>query len=467
MIPRKGRFGGQLHPDALKFSTSLGVDKRLYREDIEGSLAHAAMLAKQKIITKKDAREIRKGLRDIAREIDHGIFSPGALPAGKNRFVADDVHMAIEHRLTGKIGLAGGRLHTGRSRNDQIALDERLYLRTTIRSIIRELRRLQMVFVARAGHYESVVMPGYTHLQRAQPILLSHHLLAYVSTLDRDKERFADCQRRVNRSPLGAGAIAGTSFPIDRKSVALALGFEGVIMNSIDAVSDRDVQIEFISACAITMMHLSRFAEELILWSSQEYRFAEIGEAFTTGSSIMPQKRNPDVAELIRGKSGRVYGDLVALLTVMKGLPLAYNRDMQEDKEPMFDAADTVIDSLRLASLMLRSVKFDARRFEVELSSDFLAATELADYLARKGVPFRKAHAIIGAIVRDCEKRRVSFGDLTLREYKAFTPLFEKDVMALLHPRISISSKQSLGSTSPREVKRELRRWKRILKTNL
>jgi argininosuccinate lyase len=467
MKPWKGRFNGQLHPEALGFSTSLRVDKRLYREDIEGSIAHAAMLAKQRIISKKDASSIRKGLREIAREIEQGKFVPGVRGPGHKRFVADDIHMAIENRLIQKIGPAGGRLHTGRSRNDQVALDERLYLRNSINLISHKLRRLQRVFVAKAEQYEQVVMPGYTHLQRAQPILLAHHLLAHVSMLDRDHERFVDCLRRVNRSPLGAGALAGTSFPIDRKSAAAALGFDDIVANSIDAVSDRDVQIEFVSTCAITMMHLSRFAEEMILWSSREYRFAEIGEAFTTGSSIMPQKKNPDIAELVRGKSGRVYGDLMALLTVMKGLPLAYNRDMQEDKEPLFDAADTVTDSLQVSSLMLRSVQFDAKRFEAELSTDFLAATELADYLVRKGLPFRKAHAVVGAIVKTCERRKIPFAGLSLREYKKFSRLFENDVMALLSPGNSISLKKSLGSTSPGEVKRAIRGWKRILRTSL
>jgi argininosuccinate lyase len=323
------------------------------------------------------------------------------------------------------------------------------------------------VLVAKAEQYEQVIIPGYTHQQRAQPILLAHHLLAHVSMLDRDHERFVDCLRRVNRSPLGAGALAGTSFPIDRKSVAAALGFDDIIANSIDAVSDRDVLIEFASACAITMMHLSRFAGELVLWSSQEYRFAEIGEAFTTGSSIMPQKKNPDVAELVRGKSGRVYGDLITLLTVMKGLPLAYNRDMQEDKEPLFDAADTVTGSLRVTSLMLRGVRFDSKRFEAELTADFLVATELADYLVRKGLPFRKAHAIVGAIVKTCESRKILFSGLSLREYKRFSPLFEKDVLSQLSPRNSISLKKSLGSTSPREVKHAIRKWIRILRTTI
>jgi argininosuccinate lyase len=371
--------------------------------------------------------------------------------------------MVIEQRLIEKIGPTGGKLHTARSRNDQIALDERLYLRRTTNTILNLIRRLQKTFVSKASQYETVLMPGYTHLQRAQPILLAHHLLAYVSMLDRDHERFNDLLKRINRSPLGAGALAGTPHPIDRNAVARSLGFDGLVENSIDAVSDRDVLIEFIAHCSITMMHLSRFAEELVLWSSQEWRFVEIGDAFTTGSSIMPQKKNPDMAELVRGKTGRVYGDLMALLTVMKGLPLAYNRDMQEDKEPLFDAADTVVDSITICSSMLKTVKFDAKRFDKELASDFLLATELADYLARKGVPFRKAHSIVGELVRLCIERNIFLSDLPLTEYRKRSRLFEKDIYAMLDPRDSLNRKRSSGSTSQKEVHKAIRRWSAAL----
>lgn len=457
------RFRRGLHPEALKFSSSLTVDKRLYREDIEGSLAHAAMLAKQRIISVQEAKKIRSALVEIRREFETGKLSPDNNRAGRKRFVAEDIHMAIENRLIEGLGELGGKLHTARSRNDQIAVDERLYLRKTILEIEKLLRQMQKEFIRKAEQYRDVIMPGYTHLQRAQPVLLAHHLLAYVSMLERDYGRFGDCLKRVNLSPLGAGALAGTSFPIDRASVAKSLGFDGVVENSIDAVSDRDVQIEFLSACAITMMHLSRFAEELVLWSSHEWKFIEIGEAFTTGSSIMPQKKNPDVAELVRGKTGRVYGNLLALLTVMKGLPLAYNRDMQEDKEPLFDSAETVTNSLHLCALMLRSAKFNRERFQKELESDFLLATDLADYLARKGLSFREAHAIVGRIVRSCMQKRVFLKDISLKEFRRHSRHFGDDVYSLFDVQRSISAKKSPGSTSPDEVRKSLRDWKKKL----
>jgi argininosuccinate lyase len=458
-----GRFRSQLDPTALKFSSSLDVDKRLYREDIEGSIAHVAMLAKQKIVSSREAAAIRKALQEIGREIASGKLMLNGKSAQGKRFVAEDVHMAIEQRLIEKIGPIGGKLHTARSRNDQIALDERLYLRRTTQRTLNLIRQLQKTFVAKASQYDSVLMPGYTHLQRAQPILLAHHLLAYVSMLDRDHERFSDLLKRVNCSPLGAGALAGTSHPIDRMAVARSLGFDGVLENSIDAVSDRDVLIEFIAHCSIVMMHLSRFVEELVMWSSQEWRFAEIDDAFTTGSSIMPQKKNPDMAELVRGKTGRVYGDLMALLTVMKGLPLAYNRDMQEDKEPLFDAANTVANSLTIFSSMLRTVKFNAKRFEKELASDYLLATELADYLARKGLPFRKAHSIVSDLVRVCAEKKTSLAELTFSEYQKHSKFFENDVYTMLDPRASLSRKRSAGSTAPKEVQKAIRTWMKKL----
>ncbi len=460
-----GRFRSHLDPQALKFSSSLKVDRQLYREDIEGSLAHASMLGRQGIITLREARMLRKALKEIKREIAGGGPALNGHLSDSRRFVAEDIHMAIEKRLIEKIGPLGGKLHTARSRNDQVALDERLYLRQTTQHILTLVRQLQKAFVAKASRHHSVLMPGYTHLQRAQPILLAHHLLAYVSMLDRDYERFKDVLRRINRSPLGAGALAGTSHPIDRTAVARALGFDGLVENSIDAVSDRDVLIEFMACCAIIMMHLSRFAEELVLWSSREWRFAEIGDALTTGSSMMPQKKNPDMAELVRGKTGRVYGDLVALLTVMKGLPLAYNRDMQEDKEPLFESAKTVADSLAICSLLLKSVTFDSKRFDSELSSDFLLATELADYLVQKGVPFRRAHAITGDLVRICSERKIALRDLPLSEYRKHSNLFERDIYAVLDPRASLHRKRSTGSTSPRQVLKAIHGWKTRLST--
>jgi argininosuccinate lyase len=459
----KGRFREPLDPHALRFSSSLDIDRRLADEDIEGSIAHIGMLAAQKIVPGTEARRITRALRAIRREVAEGKASWLRVDSGSGRFAAEDIHMAIERRLIALAGAVGGKLHTARSRNDQVALDTRLFIRGRIDSITVLLRAVQRAFVERAEAFRDVIMPGYTHLQRAQPVLLAHHLLAYVEMFGRDSDRFLDCRKRVALSPLGAAALAGTSFPIDRHRTARDLGMEGIVANSIDAVSDRDVLIEFIGAAAITMMHASRIAEELVLWSSREWRFAEIGESFTTGSSIMPQKKNPDMAELIRGKTGRVYGDLMALLTVMKGLPLAYNRDMQEDKEPLFDAADTLTASLDVLARMMATVTFDEGRFEEELNGDQLLATELADHLVRKGIPFREAHGIVGDLVALCAERGCSLGELPLREYTSRSAGFGKDVALLLDARTSLSMKRSAGSTSPDEVAKSLRRWKKTL----
>jgi argininosuccinate lyase len=456
----KGRFRGKLDPEALAFSSSMPVDRRLFREDIEGSIAHLRMLAKQKIVPHGEARLMEKALIRIRKEIERGDFRFEQADSD-GRFTAEDIHMAIEQRLTELVGDFGGKLHTARSRNDQIALDERLYLRTTIVGIQNSLRSLQRAVYGTADSNADVVMPGYTHLQRAQPIFLAHHLLAYVAMLDRDYGRFSDCLKRANRSPLGAGALAGTSFPIDRAFVARSLGFEGPVENSIDAVSDRDALVEFLSACAITMMHVSRFAEDCILWSSEEWNFVEFADAFTTGSSIMPQKKNPDMAELVRGKTGRVYGDLIALLTVMKGLPLAYNRDMQEDKEPLFDAADTVRRSLDIFSGLISGARFRKARFEGE--SDFLLATELADYLVRKGVPFRQAHATVGRIVQECLFQNCLLKELPLTTYRRYSVHFDKDLWKILDLRASLQLKKSAGSTAPSEVKKAFNVWEKIL----
>ena len=461
----KGQFRKPLDPDALRFSSSLNVDRRLYREDLRGSLAHVSMLGRQGILPPADVRAIRRGLRAIEREIESAKF-PRLVEEGRDgRFRAEDIHMAIEARLISKIGQVGAKLHTARSRNDQVALDERLFLRRTIPRLVKLMRGLQRALLRTAKRNGLCVIPGYTHLQRAQPVLLAHHLLAYVSMLERDIGRFSDCLRRSDRSPLGAGALAGTSFPIDRARVARTLGFSGVEENSIDAVSDRDALIEFVACSAIVMMHLSRLAEEFVLWSSQEWRFLELADEFTTGSSIMPQKKNPDMAELVRGKTGRVYGDLMALLTVMKGLPLAYNRDLQEDKEPVFDAADTVDRSLQIMTAMLRTARFVTGRFEEELNEDFLLATELADYLTRKGLPFRTAHAIVGQVVALCKHRAITLKALPLREYRKFSPLFSKDLYALLDVRTSLALKRSAGSTAPREVAKAIARWERTLRS--
>ncbi|HUI09812.1 MAG TPA: argininosuccinate lyase [Bacteroidota bacterium] len=455
----KGRFREPLDPHALRFSSSLAVDRRLVNEDIDGSIAHVGMLAARKILTSREARTLVRALRAIRREAADGVPAWLELDGASGRFTAEDVHMAVERRLTALTGPVGGKLHTARSRNDQVSLDTRLYLRGSIDRITELLRAVQRALLGRARAFSDVIMPGYTHLQRAQPVLLPHHLLAYVEMFERDRGRFLDCRARAVLSPLGAAALAGTSFPIDRHRVAKALGLEGIVANSIDAVSDRDALVEFISAAAITMMHASRIAEELVLWSSREWHFAFIGEAFTTGSSIMPQKKNPDMAELIRGKTGRVYGDLMALLTVMKGLPLAYNRDMQEDKEPLFDAADTVSSSLDILARMLDTVTFDAGRFEDELNGDQLLATEVADYLVRKGIPFRQAHGIVGELVALCAGRGISLGELPLGEYRRRSKAFGNDVAELLHARTSLAMKRSAGSTSPAEVAKALKLW--------
>ena len=459
-----GRFREPLDPKALKFSTSIHIDRKLFREDIAGSIAHVEMLASCGILTSSEGKKIVKGLRDIRKEIEQGTFDLSADGLGDGRFVLEDVHMAIEHRLAQKIGPVAGKLHTGRSRNDQVALDERLYLRTAIHAMSERIRNFQKTILAKAEEYVTVIMPGYTHLQRAQPILLAHHLTAYIAMLDRDHDRLTDCLKRAAVSPLGAAALAGTPYPIDRNAVAQKLELNGIVENSIDAVTDRDSLLEFMAACAIIMMHLSRFAEELILWTSQEWRFATIGDAFTTGSSIMPQKKNPDMAELIRGKTGRVYGDLMALLTTMKGLPLAYNRDMQEDKEGLFDAADTTGDCLEIFARMYQTIEFDRERFTNELSADFLLATELADYLVRKGMPFREAHGIIGAIVADCQDGKITLPELSLAEYRTYSRLFGSDVYDALDLRASLARKASAGSTSPKEIGNALKIWRKRLK---
>jgi argininosuccinate lyase len=461
----KGRFSGKLDPRALEFSSSLKIDRRLYDEDIRGSIAHVSMLGRRKILPAAEANRIVRALKQIRHEIAAEVSgAQGRTRKGMNdRFVDEDIHMAVESRLMAKLGETGGKLHTARSRNDQIALDERLYLQKVIALTTARIRNLQRVLVGLARKHKNVLLPGYTHLQRGQPILLAHHLLAYVEMLDRDYERFIDGLRRAAKSPLGAGALAGTSFPIDRVSVAKELGLRGIVENSIDAVSDRDALLEFLASGAITMMHLSRLAEELVLWSSREWNFIEMSDSFATGSSIMPQKKNPDMAELVRGKTGRVYGDLMALLTVMKGLPLAYNRDMQEDKELLFDAVDTLNGSLQIVALMLQTMTVHRERFDAELRSDFLVATELADYLVRKGMPFRKAHAVVGSIVQHCVQSSSTLQSLSLEKYRTFAPIVDKDVIAVLEPRASLAAKKSVGSTSPAEVTKALGRWGRNL----
>ena len=423
-MPRKqkpwgGRFREETHPLAEEFTASIHFDKRLYRYDIMGSIAHAKMLARCHLISRAEADMIVKGLKEIEAEIEGGRFPFD--PA------LEDIHMNIEHRLTEKIGEVGEKLHTGRSRNDQIALDLRLYLRDEIGEISYGIKSLQNVLRELARRYLDQVMPGYTHLRRAQPILFSHYILAYYEMFKRDRERYRDCLSRVNVMPLGSGALAGSGLNLDREYVAKLLRFPTVTRNSIDAVADRDFIAEFLSASALTMMHLSRLAEDFIIFSSEEFGFVRLPEAFTTGSSLMPQKGNPDVLELIRGKTGKVYGSLISLLTTLKALPLSYNRDLQEDKEPLFDAVDTVKASLRTLTEMLKGIGLDERRMAQAVEVGFLTATDAVEYLVKKGLPFREAHRTVGRLVRYCQERGKRLKDLSLRELKKFSERFGAD----------------------------------------
>ncbi len=442
--PWAGRFKKGTHKVAEKFSASIDFDKRLYREDIEGSIAHAGMMAENGIIPKNEAEKIIKALRQIEKEIESGKFP--------FREEYEDIHLNIEKRLIEKIGEVGGKIHTGRSRNDQIALDMRLYLRREIEEIIELLGLTSERIVDLAEKNFGTVLPLYTHMQRGQPVLLSHQLLALYEMLRRDRERYIDCLGRVNVMPLGAGAGAGTTFPIDRQHTATLLGFPKVTRNSIDTVSDRDFIIEFISVSANLMMHLSRISEELVLWSTKEFGFADLGDEFTTGSSIMPQKRNPDMAELIRGKTGRVYGDLMAILTIMKGLPFSYNRDMQEDKEPMFDAADTVKSCLAVFHEMLHTIEFKKENMEKALGEGFITATDIADYLTRKGMPFRQAHEVTGKIVGYAEEKGRDLINLHITEYKMFSKMFDEDLFDYITLEGSVSNRKSYGGTAGENV---------------
>ncbi len=456
--PWQGRFNRSTHELAEKFSASIGVDKRLFREDIEGSIAHAKMLGKTGIIQKIESERIVKGLKEIQREIESGRFP--------FREEYEDIHLNIEKRLIDKVGEVGGKLHTARSRNDQVALDMRLYLRGEIDEILNLIKGLSTTLLNLASKHLDVIMPLYTHLQRAQPVLLSHHLLAYFEMLRRERGRFIDCRKRVNVMPLGAGAGAGTSFPIDRHYVAKLLGFPEITRNSIDSVSDRDFIVEFISTSASLMMQLSRIAEDLVIWSSKEFDFIDLGDEFTTGSSIMPQKKNPDIAELIRGKTGRVYGYLITVLTLMKGLPLSYNRDMQEDKEPMFNTVDTVKSCLEIMIEMMRHIKFKPENMKIAVMEGHTLATDLADYLARKGVPFRQAHEITGEIVRYAEQKGSEIFELSISELKRFSNKIEEELLELLNLEGSVASRKSLSGTSKQNVlkmikenKNEISKW--------
>ena len=430
------------------------LDMRLARYDVEGSLAHIAMLETIGLLTAGELEKLTAGLKEIAAEIEAGRFEiePGT----------EDVHSQVELMLTRRLGDAGKKIHSGRSRNDQVATDIRLYLRGEIDTIVSRIEHLQEVLVAQASKHWNTIMPGFTHMQVAQPVTFGHHMLAYTEMLERDRQRFLDLRRRVNTSPLGAAALAGTTYPIDREYSAKLLGFEAVAQNSLDAVSDRDFAIEFCSAASIIMMHISRLSEELVVWMSQRFGFIKLPDRFTTGSSIMPQKKNPDVPETARGKSGRVYGDLIAMLTLMKGTPLAYNKDFQEDKEPVFDAIDTVKDTLRAFCDMMAGIEPQAETMHRAAQMGFPTATDLADYLVRHGVPFRTAHDIVGQTVREASDRGCGLEELPLETLKSFSPVIEEDVYDVLRLEGSVQARNHLGGTAPEQVRKQVERWEKI-----
>ena len=443
-----GRFSEPVSDLVKRYTASVDFDRRLAAQDIQGSLAHAHMLARQGILSPEDVAAIERGMAQIREEIAAGTFEWS--------LDSEDVHLNIERRLTALVGDAGKRLHTGRSRHDQVATDIRLWQRDTIDTIAGLITALQRALLDLAEQHVDTPMPGFTHLQVAQPVTFGHHLMAYFEMLARDAERFADCRRRTNRLPLGAAALAGTTFPIDRESVAAELGFESVCANSLDAVSDRDFAIEFCAASALLMTHLSRLSEELILWMSPRVGFIDLVDRFTTGSSIMPQKKNPDVPELVRGKTGRVNGHLVALLTLMKGQPLAYNKDNQEDKEPLFDTADTVIDTLRIYADMVGGIRVRAENMRAALRQGFATATDLADYLVKKGLPFRDAHEAVARAVRACEARGCDLAELPLDELRAFSPLIGDEVLEVLKIEGSLAARNHTGGTAPAAVRQAI-----------
>ena len=444
-----GRFQKETDELVNELNESISFDQRLYRQDIAGSKAHAEMLGKQGIIPQDDVAAIQAGLDGILADVE----------AGKVEFTTDneDIHMNIESLLTRRIGDAGKRLHTARSRNDQVAVDFRMYVREELQSIIPEILDLQTALCEQAEQYQDAVMPGYTHLQRAQPITFAQHLMAYANMFCRDVTRLEDCIDRMNESPLGSCALAGTTYPIDRQMTAAALGFtKGPMMNTLDGVSDRDYALECMSDLSILMMHLSRFSEEIILWCSWEFKYIELDDAYSTGSSIMPQKKNPDVAELVRGKTGRVYGDLMSLLTVMKGLPLAYNKDMQEDKEPVFDAIDTVRMCLPVFTGMIRTMRVLPQNMRAAANKGFINATDCADYLTKKGMPFRDAYTTVGDLVYHCTESGKTLEDLTLEELKTISPLFEEDVFAALNMENCAAQRASFGGPAKAETTRQI-----------
>lgn len=450
--PWGGRFSEGTDALVEAFSESVSFDRRLYAQDIAGSIAHARMLGRAGVLQAEEVSAIVDGLEAIRREIEAGDFAWST--------ALEDVHMNIEARLTDRIGEAGKKLHTGRSRNDQVATDVRLYLRDGIDLLDAELARLQTALVELAEGETDSIMPGFTHMQVAQPVVFAHHMLAWFEMIARDRERLADCRKRVNILPLGSAALAGTTYPIDRHYVAEQLGFAGITQNSLDAVSDRDFAIEFTAAASVIMMHLSRWSEELILWASAQFGFVTLPDRFCTGSSIMPQKKNPDVPELVRGKTGRVYGDLTALLTLMKGQPLAYNRDNQEDKEPLFDALDTVLASVSLFASMMPHVEVNRGRCRQAAAQGFSTATDLADYLVRNGVAFRDAHAVVGRSVQFAQSQGRDLAELSLSELQQFSPAIQEDVFAVLTLEGSVAARQHPGGTAPAQVVQALQQAK-------
>jgi argininosuccinate lyase len=451
-----GRFGEPMSERMQRFNASVDFDQRLAHADIAGSLAHARMLAAQGILARDDLAAIERGLATIEREIDGGSF--------QWQRALEDVHLNIERRLTALVGDAGKRLHTARSRNDQVATDVRLWLRGAIDALRGSIAALRRALLDLAERHADTIMPGFTHLQVAQPVTFGHHLMAYDAMLARDAERLRDCRARVNRSPLGSAALAGTSFPIDREATARALGFDGVTPNSIDAVADRDFAIEFVAAAALVMVHLSRFAEELVLWSTPAFGFVTIADRFCTGSSIMPQKKNPDVPELVRGKSARVVGHLTALLVLMKGQPLAYNKDNQEDKEPLFDTVDTLADALAIMTdLVATGIEPSAARMREAALAGYATATDLADYLVRKGVPFRDAHEAVARAVREAERRGVDLAELPLDELRRFSPAIDADALDVLTLEGSVRSRDHVGGTAPSQVRAAIANARREL----
>lgn len=448
MKPWGGRFRKGTNKQVEEFTASLSFDKRLYRQDIAGSIAHAKMLANSNIITQEDADAICSGLSEIFREVESGDF---------NFQVGDeDIHMAIERALIDKVGPVGGKLHTARSRNDQVALDTRIYAKEACVEIAGATIELQRALLGFAKEHQSVIMPGYTHMQRAQPVLLTHHLLAYFFMTLRDFRRFSDCYREADSMPLGSGALAGAGFDIDRGFLAKELGFATVTDNSMDSVSDRDFVVQLLAAVALVMTHLSRLSEEVVLWSSSEFGYLVLDDSYSTGSSMMPQKKNPDVAELVRGKCGRVFGDLMAMLTILKGLPLTYNRDLQEDKECLFDAIDTALSSLRVFAGMLSTAKVNASAMTAAAGGGYSTATDYADYLVEKGVPFRSAHEVVGRIVGDCIAKTRDLSSLSPAELHKYSTKFEEDALLLADVPGSLERRRSEGGSSPESVKKQL-----------